>query len=76
MAEQILRMWTIFDHPVDYPTDFVVVETVIVGPPATQERRSVQTAPTLDAARRLIPPHLYRQHRSPEDDPVIVETWF
>ena len=68
-------MWTIFYRPADFPNDYVVVETAISAG-AEMERRSVRTAATLEAARLLVPPHLYRQQRSPDDDAVVVETWF
>ncbi len=67
-------MWTIYDHPGDYPDKFVV-RKFIVGTSliATQE---VIVGATLDEVRDLIPPGLVCLTRSPDDDPVIVETWF
>ena len=68
-------MWTIYDHPIDFPDAFVVREWAVqLG--SNMEGRRVFTADTLEGARLLIPPHLYRQPRAPDDDPVIVETWF
>ena len=75
MAESELRMFTIFDRPTDYPRHFVVrAFTIAVGGPVPNDR--VQLADSLDEARALIPEGLACMTRSPEDDPVIVETWF
>lgn len=68
-----LPMWTIYDHPSDYPRHYVVRAT-IVGRSVPSER--VQLADTLEEARALVPDGLFCLARSPGDDPVIVETWF
>lgn len=69
-----LPMWTIYDHPADYPGHFVVrcylVET------GRQTTYTVMLADSLDEARSLVPADLYCTPRAPSDDPVIVETWF
>lgn len=69
----ILRQFTIYDHPLDYPTGFVVREWLISAAGLTSGR--AWRAPTLDAARALIPDELFCLPRDVTDDPVIVETW-
>ena len=71
MSDHKLSLWTIYWNPSDHPGRYVV-------------RRFELDQPTAEAfvclglaqARALIPPGLYRQERDPNDDPVIVETWF
>jgi len=69
-----LRVWTIYDHPLDYPSYFVVRGfTVTAGAPVPDGE--VQLANTLLEARMLIPPGLHPIDRSPDDDRFIVESW-
>lgn len=65
-------MWTVYDHPKDYPLHFVVRRwygTVADGPALLHH--------TLAAARQYIAEHggCVRLLRDPWDDPVIIETW-
>jgi hypothetical protein len=68
-------MYTIYDHPRDYPEKFVVRRCVVM---ATGEIEHLDgyACDTLEQARALVPPGLFCQPRQTEDDPVIVETWF
>jgi hypothetical protein len=68
-----LTVWTIYAHPLDYPNGYVVAEWITDG--TGPKRGTALYAPDLDAARKLIPPNLYRMNRSPDDDPTIAETW-
>jgi hypothetical protein len=70
-----LKLWTVYDHPTDFPEWFVARlfeardgEAVATG--------LILRAKTLDAVRDLLPPGLILLLRSPEDDPCVVETWF
>ncbi len=75
MTENGLVMWTVFDHPSDYPDHFVV-RAFLVTSDGVQPAINANTFPTLEDARRpLIMAGLACITRSPEDDPVIVETW-
>lgn len=75
MGGSELRMFTIYDHPTDYPRHWVVRgSTIRPGGPVNDDR--VQLADTLEEARALIPPGLARMERLPADVPCIVETWF
>lgn len=71
-----LRTYTIYDHPLDIPTGWVVREWIIGRPgEGPVAGKLVVVAGTLEAARAAIPPGLVMLTRSPEDDPYIVETW-
>jgi len=71
-----LEMWTIYDHPKDYPDHFVARKWLIgskrTRPEATDE---LIVRSTLNEVRSLLPPGLYCLARNEGDDPVIVETW-
>jgi len=72
-----LEMWTVYDHPADYP-DHYVARKWLVGkkyaePEATDE---ILIDADLDELRKRIPPWLYCMPRQEGDDSKIVEVWF
>lgn len=73
-TEDVLPIWTIYDNPSDYPGKYVLRRSVAA-------RGFVITDPvcyvsdTLDAARKMLPPGLFRLDRQPGDEVQIVETW-
>lgn len=73
---QTLSIWTIYDHPLDYPHGFIARRWSITGKGA-EATNDVVTADTLVEVRRLLPaPHgLFRLPRQDGDDPKIVESW-
>ena len=75
MNETIMSMWVVYDHPLDYPTEFVARrhEVTKEGSRPTNEAMSSHS---LDLLRdELVGRGLTCLTRSPEDDPKIVETW-
>lgn len=75
MTDMVLDNWVIYDSPIEAPGLFVVRRWEIrhgYGPIATDD---VATASTLSQARRSVPGGCVRFHRSPGDDPSIVEVW-
>lgn len=73
----MLEQWVIYQSPADYPSVPYVVRGWIVGPGGQLAASgAVGFADTLDQARHIIPAGLVCLPRSPEDDAVIVETWF
>jgi hypothetical protein len=72
-----LVMWTVYESSRDYPGRFVArkweIRQGVSEPIPTPE---VAVGESLDAVRKAIPGGLYRQPRSPDDDPKIVEVWF
>ena len=69
-----LEMWTVYDHPLDYP-DYFVARKSVVGVNAVTMTHEMFMADTLDELRKLLPAGLYRIHRYEQDDPMIVEVW-
>ncbi len=73
-----LAMWTIYDHPLDFPDAWVVRRCFVVrgGGPEPVFDVVPRLASSLGEARSLVPRGLYCQPRYEGDDPFIVETWF
>lgn len=70
-----LHMWTVYDHPADFPDCFVARLYVVGSGPNFGATNRIVTGETLDAVRAQLPPGLYNAGRQPGDDPKIVETW-
>lgn len=69
-----LVIYTIYDHPADYPESFVVRKwDAVGGEPILGEL--VGETKTLGQARKLVPKGLVMVSRHPSDDPCIVESW-
>lgn len=68
-----LTIWTVYRHPRDFPTKWVLRAHDIPGPVA---RALVETADTLEEIRAKAPPGLHCLPRFPDDNPAIYETWF
>lgn len=71
-----ISMWTIYDHPRDFPNNYVAREwTVTAG--KTVKTGNLMLASELEMLREvlLIQMNLHCISRSEGDDPVIVETW-
>jgi hypothetical protein len=78
MGDDVLELYAIYDHPRDYPEEFVArrwrvrrgldMALADTGPPNIRGK-------TLDEVRRQLPAGLVCLDRFAEDDPVIVETW-
>ena len=69
-----LNQWVIYDHPKDYPDNFVVRRWE-VSPGRCQPTEDVSLHVTLEESRKSIPNWTYRIPRFEEDDPTIVEVW-
>ena len=74
--DEVLTLWTIYAHPLDFPGSFVVRKWHIL--PRNKEPMP-DGAPTLhvslEAARDSLPPGLTPLPRADEDALSIVETW-
>jgi hypothetical protein len=65
-----MEIYVIYDHPSDYPNDFVCVLW------RDKERVNVAgTAKTLEGARKFVPNGFMYFPPYRKDDPKIVETW-
>jgi hypothetical protein len=69
-----LKNYVVYQHPRDYPNDYVmrVFEVTSAGATPTDE---VVVSPSLKLVRQSIPPGCICISRSIGDDPVILETW-
>jgi hypothetical protein len=73
-AIEPLDIWTVYHNPSDYPGKYVARKfTVTKDVTAT---RDMFVADTIEEIRALLPQGLYHLTRQPDDDPVIIETWF
>lgn len=69
-----LLIWTIYDHPADYP-DFYVARPTIIRPKTSGHLPMHLLAKDLDTLRTMLPDGLTRLPRQPTDDPSVVEVW-
>ena len=70
-----LPLWTVYDHPTDYP-DAYVARQWIVGVAGVQHTERMMAHHDIEPIRTaLANMGLTRLERNPEDDPVIMETW-
>lgn len=71
-----LSLWTVYDHPRDFPNGYVAREWVIENG-EYEPTANFMVAPNLEVLREILlaQMHLARLPRSEGDDPVIVETW-
>ena len=70
-----LVMYTIYDHPRDYPDNYVVRAFILTSEGKQYASEECKLADSLEEARKFVPPDKVLTKRYPHDDPVIVETW-
>lgn len=71
MSDQsLLDIWTVYDHPLDYPEYFVVRRWELTSP-----REHYLFASLGKAQAFLVSKGLARLPRFEQDDPKIIETW-
>lgn len=72
----VLRMWTVYDHPKDFP-DYFVARLYEVDGSGVRATESVIQAKNLDTLREMLlcDMHLTCLPRFANDDPAIVEVW-
>jgi hypothetical protein len=71
----MLTFWTIYDHPLDYPNDYVVRAWDVTRKGENIPRETATRHASLEDARRSLPLGLYKLGRFKEDDPAIAEVW-
>jgi hypothetical protein len=71
-----LSMWTVYDHPRDFPEHFVAREFRI-HPGRAEATSNIIQSEDLEVIRTILLTEMgkMRLMRSPHDDPKIVETW-
>lgn len=70
-----LWMFVIYDHPKDFPEEFVCRRCYVEAGRVVFESHLFARGKTLDYVRLQIPAGQVRLAAPPGDDPVIVETW-
>ncbi len=65
-----LKIWTIYNKPLDYPEKYVARLHIEDSP-----TKQMFLADTLEEVRNLIPSNLFRIDRQPTDVSGIVESW-
>jgi hypothetical protein len=75
MAEELLGMWVVYDHPTDFPNEFVARRHV-VNAKGSRPTEEVLTSTALDLLRsELVERGLTMIPRFADDDPKIIEVW-
>ena len=74
MAEE-LKIYTVYDHPDDYPDGFVLVMYVIKGDGEKYRTPLLYHDNYEDIKEEMEMRGLMRLDRDPDDDPSIKETW-
>ncbi|BBZ93052.1 hypothetical protein BRDID11004_60500 [Bradyrhizobium diazoefficiens] len=70
-----LRLWTIYDGPADYPSNFVA-RLSLIGAGGAQPTEHLMVSTDLAAIRaQMMAWGLHCIARYPEDEPHIVEVW-
>lgn len=71
-----LYIYTLFDHPADYPNEYVIRRFLIEAGKSTPEKELFFRSENLKACRvKMIEMGLYRMQADIQDDPVILETY-
>lgn len=74
--DDLFILWTVYDHPADYPEYFVARKWIADGKSAEPIATDVIFFHTdLERLRDMLPAGLYPLIRAPEDDKCIIETW-
>jgi hypothetical protein len=69
-----LIMWTIYDHPKDFPNNFVARKFIVTG--EVLATTSFILSDTLECIRDvMLGKGFVCLTRNDEDDPAIIETW-
>lgn len=66
-----LEIWTVYDHPKDWPHGFIARKWVD-GKPTNETICAAHLAEIYDQLEFM---GFYRVPRDPSDDPVIIEVW-
>ncbi len=70
-----LSMWVLYDHPRDYPDEFVARLWLVAAGGVLVATDDTHTAGTLDGLRAKLPRGLACVTRRPDDDPKVIEVW-
>lgn len=70
-------IYTIYDHPKDYPDKYVLRRWLCDKLPPVFDERFIFLSDSLDTIREFLAfdLHLINLHRGENDDPAIIESW-
>lgn len=71
----IMRQFCVYDHPRDYPNNWVVREWEIYDGCSEPVPARSHIVNSLEEARSIVPEGFIRMERMAEDDPNIAEIW-
>jgi hypothetical protein len=69
-----LQIWSVFDHPPDFPGYFVARLFVIADGEVHATSQALFDV-KLEGLHDKLPPGLYRLDRQAEDPPFMIESW-
>lgn len=75
--DDVLKMWTVYKHPSDFPSSFVARLFLVIGGESHNTDQCMR-APTLDSLRWALNrfhPGMHCIPRYDGDEPQIMETW-
>jgi len=75
MPRDRLAIWTVYDHPPDYPEHFVARKFNVSAAGAVPCGTLVISTNLEDLQDELVAHGLSRLERSPQDDPKVLESW-
>lgn len=70
-----LPIWSIYDHPADYPQHYAARLFLTLPGQEPEPTEYVLLHKDLDGLRDMIPPTCIKLLRNAEDEPHIIETW-
>jgi hypothetical protein len=72
-----MELWTVYDHPTDYPDEFVARLWIVKFNNTVEATQTVITDSTLEGLRTKLQanPNLVSIKRYLEDEPQIIEVW-
>lgn len=75
----IMEVWTVYDHPTDYPADYVARRWIANSDGTVTATNDILRHRDLDTVRGMVGrvggAHLTRVPRMMRDDPKIIEVW-
>lgn len=70
-----LTMWTIYDHPSDFPDGYIARRWEVTAGVTAATSDTLVNSDLEPLREEMLARGLHRLHRDTNDDPTIVETW-
>lgn len=76
MSDRVLAIVVIYDHPRDFPNDYVARRQWATSAGGVEvEPEPFAADPSLEVVRASVPPGMTCLDRDPTDDATILEVW-